>query len=85
MDQEPTSRSELRRQQRRPKQHSTSDHGPATPYADQVRLTREESLRLTKEKLANERSERLKHRLNWVILGLVVAIIIVYLILFFVG
>lgn len=30
-------------------------------------------------------TRQLKRRLNWVILGLVVAIVIVYLILFFVG
>ena len=40
-----------------------------------VTMTRQESLELAKK----------ERRLNWVILGLVVAIVIVYLILFFVG
>ncbi|MFR0610162.1 hypothetical protein ACLUWI_06785 [Limosilactobacillus mucosae] len=35
--------------------------------------------------LAEEKTARLKRRLNWAILGLSLAIIIVYLILFFVG
>ena len=35
--------------------------------------------------LAEEKTARLKRRLNWAILGLCLAIIVVYLILFFVG
>lgn len=35
--------------------------------------------------LAEEKTARLKRRLNWAILGLSLAIIVVYLILFFVG
>ena len=35
--------------------------------------------------LAEEKTARLKRRLNWAILGLSLAIVVVYLILFFVG
>ena len=48
-------------------------------------MTRQESLELAKKERQEMATRQLKRRLNWVILGLVVAIVIVYLILFFVG
>ena len=50
-----------------------------------VTMTRQESLELAKKERQEMATRQLKRRLNWVILGLVVAIVIVYLILFFVG
>lgn len=77
MDKEPLTRSEYRRQQA----HKQTEN----PQTESSELTREESLRLTKAQLEAERTAQLKHRLNLTIIGLVVAIVIVYLFLFFVG
>lgn len=54
-----------------------------TDQDDQV--TREESLANDKAMVAEEKTQHLKNKLNQAILGLIVAIILVYLILFFVG
>lgn len=48
-------------------------------------LTREQSLANDKAAIVEEKTQHLKSRLNRVIFGLIGAIIIVYLILFFVG
>lgn len=57
--------------------------------ADQVEnngdLTRHQTLEEDKETLALEKTQRLKNKLNKIIIGLIVAIILVYLFLFFVG
>lgn len=85
MDKEPLTRREYQARQR----HEQEQPASAAPTSDAPtageRPTREESLRLTKAKLKAERTANLKHRLNLVILGLVVAIVLVYLVLFFVG
>lgn len=52
------------------------------PAGEQRRQTVLDQQRQT---LVEEKVNRLKHRLNIAIIGLVIAIIIVYLILFFVG
>ena len=79
MDKEPLTRSEYRRRQAQKQKDE-----PQTNRASE-KLTREESLRLTKAQLEAERTAQLKHRLNLTIIGLVVAFVIVYLFLFFVG
>lgn len=64
--------------------HPTSDL--QEPLADEEeQLTREQSLANDKATIAEEKTQHLKSKLNRVILGLIVAIILVYLILFFVG
>ncbi|MCT2871425.1 hypothetical protein [Limosilactobacillus fermentum] len=57
----------------------------ASDASGDVTMTRQESLELAKKERQEMATRQLKRRLNWVILGLVVAIVIVYLILFFVG
>ena len=73
---EELSRRHLRRQ--------ASDQAAPDASGD-VMMTRQESLELAKKERQEMATRQLKRRLNWVILGLVVAIVIVYLILFFVG
>lgn len=75
MPEEPLTRKEYRRRQ--------AQAAPSTPAPRD--LSREAHLQQTKQALEAERTMHLKHRLNWVIGGLSVAIVIVYLILFFVG
>lgn len=53
--------------------------------SEEPRQTREESLAEQKQALTEEKTNRLRQKLNRVIIGLVIAIILVYLGLFFVG
>ncbi|MDO4603548.1 hypothetical protein [Limosilactobacillus ingluviei] len=78
MPEEPLTRKEYRR-----RQAQAAQAAPSTPAPRD--LSREAHLQQTKQALEAERTTRLKHRLNWAIGGLSVAIVIVYLILFFVG
>lgn len=48
-------------------------------------LSRRDSLEQDKATLAEEKTQQLKKKLNKVIIGLVIAIVLVYLVLFFVG
>lgn len=77
MPEEPLTRKEYRR-----RQAQAAQAAPSTPSPRD--LSREAHLQQTKQALEAERTTRLKHRLNWAIGGLSVAIVIVYLILFFV-
>ena len=61
------------------------DSNDDNQLADDENLSREDQLALDHETEQAAKSNQLKHRLNLVIAGLVVAIVIVYLILFFVG
>ena len=78
MPEEPLTRKEYRRRQAQAAQAAPSTSAPRD-------LSREAHLQQTKQALEAERTTRLKHRLNWAIGGLSVAIVIVYLILFFVA
>ena len=77
MPEEPLTRKEYRR-----RQAQAAQAAPSTPSPRD--LSREAHLQQTKQALEAERTTRLKHRLNWAIGGVSVAIVIVYLILFFV-
>lgn len=59
------------------------DVGPSTE--SEPIMPRQAVKQAQAQELAEEKTVQLKRRLNWAILGLGVAIIIVYLILFFVG
>ena len=61
------------------------DSNDDNQLVDDENLSREDQLALDHETEQEAKSNQLKHRLNLVIAGLVVAIVIVYLILFFVG
>ncbi|WP_251547005.1 hypothetical protein [Limosilactobacillus caecicola] len=61
------------------------EEAPQDELVEGQPLTREQSLANDKMTLAEEKTQRLKTKLNRVILGLVVLIVIVYLILFFIG
>lgn len=74
---EPESETPLRREDERP----SFDERPT----ERRGASRRESLRADKLAAQAAATARLKRRLNWAIAGLVVAIISVYLILFFVG
>ncbi|WP_093625659.1 hypothetical protein [Limosilactobacillus gorillae] len=71
---------EMSRRRNRRQQSSAGQE----PVTSGVQMTRQESLELAKKERQEAATKRLKRRLNWVIFGLIVAIIIVYLILFFV-
>lgn len=73
----------LTRKEYRRRRAQAAQTAPSTPAPRD--LSREAHLQQTKQALEAERTTRLKHRLNWAIGGLSVAIVIVYLILFFVG
>ena len=52
---------------------------------DEAGLTRQQTLEEDKETIANEKTQQLKTKLNKIIIGLVLAIILIYLFLFFIG
>ncbi|MDE8677255.1 hypothetical protein PZE05_03520 [Limosilactobacillus mucosae] len=71
------------------KQQQQIQENPEPPLDDVSELTplqpRQTVKKAQAQQLAEEKTARLKRRLNWAILGLSLAIIVVYLILFFVG
>lgn len=69
-------------QQRRQEKTEPPLDGVSEPESLQPRQTVKKA---QAQLLAEEKTARLKHRLNWAILGLSLAIVVVYLILFFVG
>lgn len=80
---EPLSRTAYRKQQRQAKRAVTSQSPSDQEQASAVH--REEMVNGQAKLSAPEKTARLKKRLNIAIAALIVAIIIVYLILFFVG
>lgn len=79
---DPRSETPLRREDLRRGAGASPAPEPGTPGQSE---SRKESLRAAKEVRQQEATARLKRRLNWTILGLTLAIVVVYLILFFVG
>ena len=71
------------------KQQHQIQENPEPPFDDVSEPTplqpRQTEKKAQAQQLAEEKTARLKRRLNWAILGLSLAIIVVYLILFFVG
>lgn len=77
------SRSQYREQQRRAQQETTIDSEQQA--GDKQEYSREQTASYRHEQSVTEKTDRLKKKLNIAIVALVIAIIIVYLILFYVG
>ena len=86
IDPEKMTRQQYREWQKQQQQIQENSEPPFDDVSEPTPLQPRQTVKKAQaQQLAEEKTARLKRRLNWAILGLSLAIVVVYLILFFVG